>query len=142
MVPAQYVQVEEIPLTTNGKVNKKLLLEISPTTLAASDNYLGAQNNIQSKLIEIISDKLNRKIEQIGIHDNFFDLGATSLKMIQILNEINKAFNLDLKVVALFEHSSVFKLSKYMDNYSGFRSNDQEEVEDMSSALDDIIDFI
>jgi amino acid adenylation domain-containing protein len=99
MVPAAYVLLDEMPLTANGKVNRRALSAVVPTRAAAS-GYVGARNTTEEKLVEIWKGVLG--VEQVGVHDNFFDLGGHSLLAIKIVSNVREAFNVDVSIRELF----------------------------------------
>ncbi|MEP6930550.1 MAG: amino acid adenylation domain-containing protein, partial [Flavobacterium sp.] len=78
MLPGYYIQLQAIPLTTNGKVDKKALPDISANDFIRKD-YKAARNTTEQQVTEIWQDVL--KIEKIGIKDNFFELGGHSLTL-------------------------------------------------------------
>ncbi|MEI2275840.1 hypothetical protein OHD16_27220 [Sphingobacterium sp. ML3W] len=75
MVPSRYVELSELPLTSNGKVDRKSLPDPDEGVLGTGTEYVGARNAVESLLVSIWEEVLGRS--GIGIHDNFFDLGGT-----------------------------------------------------------------
>lgn len=87
MVPAMYIDVQSLPLTPSGKVDRNAL----PNPFqqyAAADSYLPPRNEIEKRIASIWKDALH--VEQIGVHDNFFDLGGHSLLSMQVIARIEK----------------------------------------------------
>ena len=78
-----------MPLTPNGKINRRALPE--PDMSLMGEEYVAPRNEIEQKLAEIWSDIL--KLEQIGIHDNFFSMGGDSIISIQL---VSRARNSDI----------------------------------------------
>jgi amino acid adenylation domain-containing protein len=144
MLPSHYVQLEAMPLTSNGKVDKKSLPDPQGLRLASGIEYLAPRNEIEEKVIEILSDILGKPKNLIGVYDNFFDLGMNSIKLIRFLSLINKEFNLSLKAVLLFEYPSVDKLASYLRGESAENlENEGVTGEDnISNAIDEIIDLM
>src|SRR5262249_972776 len=74
--------------------------------------YAPPDNEIEKKVAAIFEDKLG--LEQVGIDDNFFDLGGNSLIGLQIINDLRRDFDIQIPTVALFEASTVRGLAKYL----------------------------
>ena len=87
MVPQTFTFLEELPLTTNGKVNKRLLPK--PDQAQAAKEWIGPRNATEETIAHIWSDILGRK--QIGIHDDFFALGGHSLKAMTAASRIKSS---------------------------------------------------
>ncbi|MCG8317534.1 MAG: amino acid adenylation domain-containing protein [Pseudomonadales bacterium] len=104
MVPAFYVMLDQMPLTGNGKVDKKALPDPEGAT-AATGQYVAPRNDTEEQLVAIWQEVLNR--EQIGIKDNFFDIGGHSLLATQIVSRIREQFNVELALSVLFEDPTV-----------------------------------
>jgi thioester reductase-like protein len=81
MIPAEYVQLDSMPLTSSGKVNRKELKKIERKKTTYNE-YCAPRNDSETRMAEILQDVLD--IERIGIKDNFFELGIDSLKIIQV----------------------------------------------------------
>ncbi|MBD8498502.1 non-ribosomal peptide synthetase [Paenibacillus arenosi] len=100
MVPSIFVELDEIPLTINGKVNRALLPE-PDFTLTQEYEHVSARSSNEAKLIEIVSGVLQHN--RIGITDHFYDLGGDSIKAIQLSSRLNKA-GYALKVRDILEY--------------------------------------
>ena len=102
MLPQHYVALKELPLTTNGKVDKKRLP--SPEGLYAESGvgYVAARNETEAGLVRIWQEILGKK--GIGVKDDFFELGGHSLKATRLSSQIHREFNVKLSLRELFEH--------------------------------------
>lgn len=107
MIPSLFVIVDEIPLTANGKINKKALAEHQPIVVA---KYHAANTAIEQVLIEIWRNILG--IEEIGIYDNFFELGGHSLNALRVLQSIEERWHINLDMMHLFSKPIVFELAQ------------------------------
>lgn len=85
MVPAYFMKLDEIPLTLNGKVDRKKLPEIK---MVASKEYVAPQSEEEKVLIKIVQEVLN--VDQIGVEDSFFELGGNSMKATLLATKIKK----------------------------------------------------
>jgi amino acid adenylation domain-containing protein len=140
-IPAYFIQLAALPLSANGKVDEKALPEPGANTLKGDTAYVAPRNEKEQKLIEIFARELGLEPSEIGINDNFFDLGANSLKLIKILNEIKAAFkdefNADIKPVLLFQYTNINDLVSVLE-----ASSKQELAVDEASVSTDMDDMI
>jgi amino acid adenylation domain-containing protein len=111
MIPSYFVQLEKIPLNTNGKVDIKALPD-PVKELNSRTEYCPPENETEKKLIELWNDILG--VERIGIYDSFFELGGHSLKATMLISRIFKSFNVDLSHSELFKNETIKKLSEYI----------------------------
>ncbi|NDB84454.1 MAG: non-ribosomal peptide synthetase, partial [Alphaproteobacteria bacterium] len=116
MVPSFFVLIGKIPLTANGKVDKKILP--SPDiNLTISTKYVGPRNEIERKLCEIWSEVL--RIEKIGIYDNFFEIGGHSLLATQVISRIRKDLEVELPLKTLFSAPTIAGISEGVERLKG-----------------------
>ncbi|WP_254207985.1 non-ribosomal peptide synthase/polyketide synthase, partial [Paenibacillus sp. AK121] len=122
MVPSYFIQLEQMPLTPNGKIDRKAL----PTpegSLQSGADYVEPRTALEQTLASIWQSVLGTK--NIGILDNFFDLGGDSIKAIQVSSRLLQAgYKLDMK--DLFQYPSISLLSGHVHPVS--RTADQGEV--------------
>ena len=107
MVPADFVKLDEMPLTPNGKINRKALPD--PDMSLMGEAYVAPRNEIEEKLARIWCDIL--KLEQIGIHDNFFSVGGDSILSIQIVSRVRSS-GFEMSVRDLFKYSTIADLGE------------------------------
>lgn len=79
MIPSVFIQLDALPLTPNGKVDRNALPDPTQEITTSSDNYTAPRTELEKQLAQIWSDILKIQIEKISIHDNFFNLGGTSI---------------------------------------------------------------
>lgn len=101
MIPSIYIQLDSLPLTSSGKIDRNALPAIDKNQLSVEESHDKPRNNIERKLSAIWVDILNLK--SAGIHDNFFDLGGHSLLATQVAARIRDEFHLEIVVRHLFE---------------------------------------
>jgi amino acid adenylation domain-containing protein len=128
MVPSYFVKVDKIPLTSNGKVDRKALPE---PTAKTGEEYLPPGNEIEETLARIWQNVL--LLEKVGIRDNYFNLGGDSIKAIKLLNSVNETFHTNLEIVDLFTHETIEKLANCI-NRAG-TSLLSRELEDVSNEI-------
>jgi amino acid adenylation domain-containing protein/FkbM family methyltransferase len=114
MVPAAFVLLDKLPLTTNGKVDRKALSPLLHARSLAAPEAGQPVNSTEAALAAIWKEVLH--LEDVGRHDDFFDLGGHSLLAIKTAARIRDEFGIDLSAQALFEHPSVAALAKSLDN--------------------------
>jgi bacitracin synthase 3 len=106
MVPAYFIELESVPLTVNGKVDRRLLPD--PDVLPGED-YAPPVNEIEKHLAEIWSEVL--KVPVIGRKDNFFSIGGDSMKAVVLVAKINSSLQTQLRVHDIFIYQSVEELA-------------------------------
>ena len=111
MVPAIWVELDSIPLTSNGKVDKKALPAPELTDLSAA--YMAPRNETEAKLADIWQELLH--IEQIGINNNFFELGGHSLLAMRVVSAVRKELDVELTIRDLFVYPTIMGLGVYLD---------------------------
>ncbi|PKV49527.1 amino acid adenylation domain-containing protein [Aquimarina sp. MAR_2010_214] len=105
MLPYYYVSLKEFPLTSNGKVDKKALLEIGDTGFESSAAYVAPQSKQERKVVEIWEKILQK--EKVGVNDDFFELGGHSLNATKLIAAYHKAFGVKLRLQDIFTHSTL-----------------------------------
>ena len=136
MVPKALMQLDKIPLTPNGKIDKKALpeIEVKKENKVVKD----AKNELEKKLLEIFKKALNN--DNVGIDDDFFDLGGTSLSASKVAM-LALGENLPIAYKDIFDYSTVLELEKYINSLSGvvLEEEKQEEFNDLVSLKDNIV---
>lgn len=113
MVPDNFVIVNAMPLTPNGKVDKKALGKIGVSTVDAGLGYQAPRTDVEKMVADIWTEYLG--VEKIGVYDNFFELGGHSLIAVQVMTRIEKETGKRLPLAALFETSTVEKLALMLE---------------------------
>ena len=113
MVPSYYVKLDSIPLTTNGKVNRKTL-PMPEGTGISTNNYIAPSTATEKTLVRIWSEVLRAKEETISTQSHFFDLGGDSIKALKLTFLIKKEFNIDFKIGQLFLYPILLDVSNFI----------------------------
>ncbi|WP_343834691.1 amino acid adenylation domain-containing protein, partial [Bacillus horti] len=116
MLPAYYVQLDSLPLTANGKINGKALPE-PEVSYAQLEQKSTPVSEWEQGLASIWEDVLG--IEGVGQKDHFFDCGGHSLKATILASRINKHFNIEFPLRAIFEHATLQKMAAYIQELEG-----------------------
>ena len=113
MVPAAFVALDSLPLTHNGKLDRRAMPE---PDFDAVSTYRAPQTPRQEQLCAVFSSVL--EVPRVGIDDSFFDLGGQSLQAMRLLGRIRAELGVDLLINVLFDVPTVAGLAKYIDNES------------------------
>ncbi|UCH98229.1 MAG: amino acid adenylation domain-containing protein [Candidatus Aminicenantes bacterium] len=112
MIPTSFVKLETMPLTPNGKIDRKSL-DAHGTRLGTGTEYAPPGSEVEKVLTGIWKEVL--KLDRIGIDDNFFDLGGNSMDVISLNNELQKTFKRNIPVVAIFRYLTVRSFARYLN---------------------------
>lgn len=104
MVPSIFIRLEEMPLTSNGKVNRRALPRPDTYEMEALDQFVPARDTFELRLSHIWEDLLN--LHPIGVRDNFFEMGD-SLLGILLLARIEQEFGINLPLSVLFKEGTI-----------------------------------
>ncbi|RNB58979.1 amino acid adenylation domain-containing protein [Brevibacillus gelatini] len=111
MVPAYYMQMEKLPLTANGKVDRRALPQPSGER-TTGNTYVAPQTETEAKLAQIWQDVLG--LPAIGIHDNFFEIGGHSLKAMNVITQVHKTFQVELPLKVLFASPTIQEMAAFI----------------------------
>ncbi len=106
MIPSFFVQMEKMPLSSSGKVNKKALPE---PVLETEVGYVEPQDELEKRIQNIWQEVL--ELERIGTYDNFFEIGGHSLRIIQVLNAIRQELGAKIAIAEVFRHPTIKELA-------------------------------
>ena len=113
MIPAAFISVETIPLTPNGKVDRRALERIDITT-ASSQRYEAPRTETERHLVEIWAQTLNIAPQAIGINDNFFELGGHSLLAVKLMAKTNARFERFVPLATLFAAPTIGAFAEWL----------------------------
>lgn len=113
MLPSSFTEVSSIPLTINGKADKRKLIELESTVVSGAE-YVDAETDTERQLSNIWQDVLNTT--SVSVEDSFFDIGANSLLIVKAHNLIEAAFPSTVRVTDLFSHTSIRELASFIDS--------------------------
>ncbi len=110
MVPTQIVFLDQLPLTSNGKVDRSALMALTSIAVTAKHTLLAPRTAMEADLVKIWEEVL--AVSPIGVEDDFFELGGQSLAAIQVMTRIAHKFGQRLPLAALFEGATVSHLAE------------------------------
>ncbi|MCK4260160.1 MAG: amino acid adenylation domain-containing protein, partial [Halanaerobiales bacterium] len=125
MIPSYFFQLEQLPFTPNGKIDRKSLPQPDGSV---TTEYIVPTNQIEERLVTIWSEVLNTT--KVGIYDNFFELGGHSLKGASIASKINQKFNIEISLKDIFVSPTVKELAEVVSLAEEKRFSSIEKVED------------
>ncbi len=137
MIPTAFVSLDALPLTPSGKVDRKALPVPSRLRPDLSAQYVAPRSKTEERLAEIMADVL--KVDQVGIYDNFFDLGGHSMLGTQIIAQVQEEFQVELPLRALFENPTVAGIAVAIAEAQA-AGVDEKELENMLSELEGLSD--
>jgi amino acid adenylation domain-containing protein len=109
MVPSAFVFLDILPLTPNGKIDRRALPAPDPLRPDLEETFVAPRTPTEQQIADIWTQLL--KLEQIGIHDNFFALGGHSLLATQVISRLRQGFGIELPLQTLFVAPTVGELS-------------------------------
>ncbi|WP_246223458.1 condensation domain-containing protein, partial [Fulvivirga kasyanovii] len=113
MVPSYFVMLDELPITSNGKVNRKALPK---PEIVTGDNYVAAQSPTELLLVDVWSDILQLDRSTIGTRQSFFELGGHSLRAAVLVNRLQKQLEVEVPLKEVFIHQDINSLGQYIDS--------------------------
>jgi len=112
MVPTSFVFLSAMPLTPNGKIDRKALPKAE--ALRLDDEDIAPETEIEHEIATVWRNVLH--INKLSKHDNFFDLGGNSLLVIQVQNQLVEVLNQEVPVVAFFQYPTIYALAHYLED--------------------------
>ncbi|HEV2860062.1 MAG TPA: amino acid adenylation domain-containing protein [Pyrinomonadaceae bacterium] len=117
MVPPAFVVLDAMPLTPNGKVDRKALPAPDRAKSGARAAFVEPRTEIERAVTAAWQQVL--KVEQVGLSDNFFDLGGHSLLMIQVQSRLREALGRSIAITDLFKYPTVSALASHLSEEAG-----------------------
>ena len=127
MIPSAYVFLDAFPLTPNGKVDRGALPAPESTARGTTAAYVEPTGDLEPQIATAWRDVL--KVDRVGRHDNFFDLGGNSLLILQVHSRVKRLIERDLPVVKMFEHPTVAALAAFMGGPASYPDTLQKAQE-------------
>jgi non-ribosomal peptide synthetase component F len=116
MVPSAFVFIDGFPLTPNGKVDRQSLPAPDRVRPRIEESYVAPRSQAEKLLVDIWARVLD--VEQVGINDNFFDLGGHSLLLTRVHRKLQEIIGEDISMVTLFQYPTISSLCGYLSRES------------------------
>lgn len=139
MLPAYFVQLDKLPVTANGKTDRKNL-PLPHMALTAAKSYEAPSNETEEKLVLLWQQLL--QVAPVGIYDNFFEIGGNSLKLVKMVGMVNEHFQTAMTVVTAFHYPNISALAGYLNTMhqpaavAASTDTIHEEMQIMHATLD------
>ncbi|HQC96507.1 MAG TPA: amino acid adenylation domain-containing protein [Aquabacterium sp.] len=140
LIPQSITELDTLPMTSSGKVDRKALAERQVPVSAPAAAHAVPASPTQRTLISLYEEVLERK--GIGIHDDFFALGGHSLRALLLLSRIRKAFGVEVALRVLFESPTVAQLAAEVDRLCGARPAGGASMEKLLSEVRDELEAL
>lgn len=135
MTPAAFVFLETMPLSPNGKIDRRALPV--PEVTAATEGYVAPRTSTEQMVANIWADLLG--LERVGIHNNFFELGGHSLLATQVISRIREMFGIELPLSVLFEVADIAELAEIIV-IKQFEGSDSQTLEHILAETEGLSD--
>jgi natural product biosynthesis luciferase-like monooxygenase protein len=137
MIPAAIVTLDALPLTPNGKLDRKALPAPDGATVERAPAFVAPQTQTEKELADIWGEIL--RLEGVGLHDNFFDLGGHSLQVVRVVSRIEARFGVKLPLREFFMSPTIGALAPRIEDEVVAQSDPakMDELLDLLEAMDD-----
>jgi amino acid adenylation domain-containing protein len=112
MLPSSYFLLKHVPLTSNGKIDRRALATGTATMIDLSVSAVLPRNEAEQTIANIWQELLG--LEKVGVYDNFFDLGGHSLLLAKVHMRLRHVFRKSVSVIDLFKYSTISSLSDFL----------------------------
>ena len=125
MIPSELTVLESLPLGANGKVNRKLLGELSGRKLRAAE-YVAPRSELERAIAGVWREVLS--LDRVGVDDNFFAVGGHSLLLVQLLRRLDPLLKRRHTVVELFRYPTIAALSAYLASEQAESGDNRDKI--------------
>lgn len=137
MVPSAFIRLERLPLTPNGKTDRKSLPSTEVIHRKPAAGFRAPNSEMESTIATILGKVLG--VDHIGADDNFFDLGAHSILLVQVRNQLQTALTVPLSLIALFQFPTVSGLAGHLSQTSPVGASFSDQAEERSKRRKDAL---
>jgi len=135
MVPSRFVVLDVLPLTPTGKVNRRALPNPGTSRPELDIPFVAPRTPVETELAQIWAKVLS--VEQVGIHDRFFDLGGHSLNATQVVSQVIKQFQIEVALQSLFESPTIAEMAAVIAEHQA-RKIAKPELERILAEIESI----
>jgi amino acid adenylation domain-containing protein len=112
MVPAVFVTLESLPLTSNGKIDRRALPASDGARPELQEAYVESASSLERTIQSIWREVL--QIDRVGTHDNFFDIGGHSLRLAVVHSKLMQALSREMSIVEMFQYPTIHSLARHL----------------------------
>jgi pyochelin synthetase len=131
MIPNEFMLLDALPLTANGKVNRQALPQLQNLRTQIKTNYITPQTETEKVIAGIWQEIL--RVEKVGINDNFFELGGDSLQATQVIARMREKFPVNIPVQNLLQAPNLTSLAKSIDEI-------QQTTQKLQAPINEVLD--
>jgi tyrocidine synthetase-3 len=131
MVPTYCIQLEKIPLTSSGKVDKKALPH--PTSIPDKKTYRSPADYVEDSVLRILSEIL--QIEKLSMDDNFFEIGGNSLNAVRFISRVQKDLNVNLPLREIFFSPVLLQVAEAVKKLMASQDFQNETMETSTTII-------
>jgi acyl carrier protein len=113
MIPSAFVQLDRLPLTENGKLDRRALPAPEPQRPELGTPYAAPRTPAERALTAVWQQVL--RVKEVGMNDSFFSLGGNSLQLVQLLGFMSTAFTRKVSIAELFQYPTVRSLAAHLE---------------------------
>ena len=137
MVPSRFVILDALPVTPNGKVNRKALPDPGKSRPDLDTPFVSPRIPVEQELSQIWGEVLS--LDHVGIHDNFFELGGHSLAATRVVSQVIKKYQVEIPLQALFQSPTVAQMAAVITENQA-NSLDEQEMDRILTELESLSD--
>jgi amino acid adenylation domain-containing protein len=134
MIPSYFVALEEMPLTPNGKIDRKALPADEGLRLGTGISYVSPETEVEKTIAQLWQEVLRRE-DKVGIEDNFFDLGGNSLRLIELNRKVNEVLKTHIPVMTMFRYPTIRALMENLNQETPPDAFTDQEIDESLSLM-------
>ncbi|UCH98409.1 MAG: amino acid adenylation domain-containing protein [Candidatus Aminicenantes bacterium] len=138
MIPSYFIRIKNVPLTPNGKVDQKVLHSLD-MNLKTGSEYAAPENETEELIAAAWKEVLHN--DNLGVHDNFFDIGGHSLNLIQLNGKLNQVFQKDIPIVEMFRYPTIRSLAQHIDDKKTPEFISDEKIDRSLNIMEETTNF-
>jgi amino acid adenylation domain-containing protein len=113
MVPSEFMVIDSLPLSPNGKLNRRALPQPGAFRQRTANQFSNPTTKLEKKIAHIWQEVL--RCDQVSVDDNFFDIGGDSLRSVRVHNQLTQSLNLQIDLVELFQFPTIRSLARHLE---------------------------
>jgi amino acid adenylation domain-containing protein len=140
MIPSYFVEIDEMPLTPNGKVDRKALDGYVGNPLRTGTTHVAPETSMEKVVAGLWQEVL--KLEKVGIHDNFFELGGNSMNLIQLSHKLQKKFQIENPVLSLFRYPTIHSFLEFLNRGDRTEAISSKRIDESITDLEETMGIL
>jgi amino acid adenylation domain-containing protein len=139
MIPAFYVHLERLPLSSSGKLDKKSLPD---PEFVAGEDYVAPSNSTEEEMAAIWSEVLGISKEKISTTRSFFELGGNSLKILHLNAIMKERLQWEISIPDMFRYPTISSFTGFAENHEGRAEEYKQEIADEVSGMHNLLNVL